>query len=102
MKFAASSTDVPEGCSVQVVSESVSVHMNTKGLVDVAAEIAKLQKKLTQVQKQIDTINKKVSAAGYETKVPENVRAGNAERLQRYTAEREQLLESIQSFKNME
>ena len=38
--------EVPPGCGVTIINESVSVYLMLKGVVDPAAEIAKLEKKL--------------------------------------------------------
>jgi valyl-tRNA synthetase len=92
----------PAGCSVNVVSESFSVYMNLRGLIDTKAEIAKLQKKLKKVDKDIATMNKRMSAATYESKVPAAVRATNAEHLDNLTKQRGVILASIEDFQKME
>ena len=47
----------------------------------------------------IDTYKRKITAAGYETKVPEAVRAVNSEKLASYEAEMEATMSAFNVFK---
>ena len=71
--------DVEDGASVAVVSDSLSVHLHLKGLIDPTAESAKLAARAMKVDDELQKLRKRVSAAGYEDKVPADVRAANAD-----------------------
>jgi valyl-tRNA synthetase len=92
---------VPAGCGVTVINESVSVYLMLKGVVDPAAEIAKLEKKSAQTAKQIADLQKKMEMPGYETKVPENVRADNTEKLAKLEAEVATTAAAMEDFKKL-
>jgi hypothetical protein len=49
----------------------------------------------------IDTYKRKISAAGYEEKVPEAVRQVNAEKLASYEAEMEATMAAYNAFKSI-
>ncbi|KAG6412055.1 hypothetical protein SASPL_124718 [Salvia splendens] len=83
--------DVPVGCLVDIVNESLSVFLN-QGSVNVEAELGKLKKKMEETQKQYDTLKKKTSASGYQEKVPVRIREDNEEKLAK-------LLQEILSLK---
>jgi hypothetical protein len=46
----------------------------------------------------IDTYKRKIGAAGYEDKVPENVRQVNADKLASYEAEMEATMNAFNTF----
>ena len=72
---------VPDGCSAAVVSDALTVYLQLKGLVDPAAEAAKLAKKAAKLTKEADDLRRRAAAPGFAEKVPEDVRAGMAEQL---------------------
>ena len=69
----------PNGNSliVSVVSDKCSVFIDAAGLVDFQAELCKLDKKKALIEKSLEAMEKKKSLAGYEQKVPAEVRAEN-------------------------
>ncbi|KAL1565985.1 Valine--tRNA ligase, mitochondrial 1 [Salvia divinorum] len=83
--------DVPVGCLVDIVNESLSVFLS-QGSINVEAELGKLKKKMEETQKQYDTLKKKTSASGYQEKVPVRIREDNEEKLAK-------LLQEILSLK---
>lgn len=87
MKQLSEGESAPPGCGVQIVNENITVYMLLKGVVDAATEIAKLDKKLDLLQKSTDALIKKTEDEGYESKVPENVRTANAEKIAKQTEE---------------
>jgi len=93
--------EVPPGCGVTVINESVSVYLMLKGVVDPAAEIAKLEKKSSQTKKSIAALQKQMEMPGYEEKVPENVRADNAEKLSKLEAEVASTAAAMEDFKKL-
>ena len=72
---------VPAGCALDIVNDSVSAYLNLKGSVDVRAEIAKLEKLRSQLLAMAAAMEKTAAGPDYMTKVPEKVRAANAEKL---------------------
>lgn len=72
----------PDGASVvvSVVSDKCSVYIEAAGLVDFKVEVDKLIKKRGLVEKSLQGLEKKKSMAGYEEKVPADVRAETQEK----------------------
>eukprot|EP00190_Bangiopsis_sp_CCMP1999_P002389 CAMPEP_0198731364 /NCGR_PEP_ID=MMETSP1475-20131203/29311_1 /TAXON_ID= ORGANISM="Unidentified sp., Strain CCMP1999" /NCGR_SAMPLE_ID=MMETSP1475 /ASSEMBLY_ACC=CAM_ASM_001111 /LENGTH=1074 /DNA_ID=CAMNT_0044494321 /DNA_START=42 /DNA_END=3266 /DNA_ORIENTATION=- len=79
--------EVPAGCGVKVVSEFVEVHLLLLGLVDLKAELAKLESTAEQKKVVIDSYKRKEESVDYESRVPENVRMKNKEALEKYSQE---------------
>jgi valyl-tRNA synthetase len=80
LSVVADAAGVPDGCSASVVNESVTVYLQLKGLVDPVVEIAKLEKKSAKLLKEADDLRRKAAADGY-AKMPDAVKAAEAERL---------------------
>jgi valyl-tRNA synthetase len=81
----------PQGCGVSVVNEALSVYLKLRGALNPEAEREKLKKKMEELQKQHDSLEKMINAKGYIEKVRENIREENATKLAT-------LLEQILSF----
>eukprot|EP01064_Diplonema_japonicum_P017895 TRINITY_DN2633_c0_g2_i1.p1 TRINITY_DN2633_c0_g2~~TRINITY_DN2633_c0_g2_i1.p1 ORF type:complete len:1060 (+),score=350.39 TRINITY_DN2633_c0_g2_i1:47-3226(+) len=81
------SDPVPAGYAAQVVNSSITCYMNIKDLIDVKAEIAKIEKKQKTLEKVIATLETKMAAPTYAAKVPEKVRSENALKLKNYKDE---------------
>ncbi|KAL5480308.1 VAS1 [Sanghuangporus weigelae] len=90
--------DIPAGCGSAVLTPTVAVHILVRGLVDLDAEIAKIDKKLDVTNLAADKLRKQMAGPDYETAVPENVRVTNAERLKTCEAEIVTLKLSKESF----
>ena len=91
---------IPAGCGVTVIDESVTLYLLLKGQVDPAAEIAKL----TSASRDGETgggSEKKMAMEGYEEKVPENVRAENADKMEKLRAEVASTKAAIEDFKGL-
>ncbi|ELU39273.1 valine-tRNA ligase [Rhizoctonia solani AG-1 IA] len=86
-KSATVTSDVPEGCGSVVLSPTLTVHLLVKGMVDLDAEVSKLEKKLGLAQMSADKIRKLQEQPDYEKNLPENVRESNAEKLATLDAE---------------
>jgi len=82
---------VDEGCSASVVSDKVSVHLQLRGLIDPAAEAAKLDKRAEKSARELEALQRRMTAPGYKEKVPERVQAENAEQAARTSTELETL-----------
>lgn len=75
------STDVPDGCALETVPGLCEVHLLVKGLVDAERELEKFKARLKGVNDELAKLKKAMSIPNYETKVPENVRQQNDEKL---------------------
>jgi valyl-tRNA synthetase len=93
--------DLPKGCCVKVVSDSLSLVVDLTGIVDSDTEIARLTKEVERLGPMIDTYKRKFAASDYETKVPENVRMLNIEKVAGYEAELETTIKALAVFQTM-
>jgi len=98
LKMKGKDQDPPSGCAVDLVNHLVEVHLVLKGLVDPTGEIQKLRKKVVEAQKQIEVLQKRMSVPNYDTKVPENVRLSNSEKLNASKTEIDNLNAAILKF----
>lgn len=71
----------PAGCAVSVVNEALSVYLKIQGNLNVGAEREKFKKKMEEIQKARDSLNKMVSASGYHEKVPAHIQKENEAKL---------------------
>jgi len=92
----------PSGCAILTVSDKVSVHLMLKGLIDPGKEVEKLEKKRTALLSQIDKLKKAALVKDYTSKVPEDVRKANEEKLEGSEAEVVRLAEAVQALKAMD
>lgn len=95
-----SSEEAPDGCAVHILNESVEVYLVVKGIVDVKAEITKLEAKLKQLETSLLGWKKKLTAPNYETKVPEAVRKLNSDKIASIEQEIATTNNAINNFKN--
>jgi valyl-tRNA synthetase len=92
--------DVPETVGTFIVDDQLTVLMDVKGLIDFKVEIARLDKNLKTTAPQIETLEKKMTAEGYDN-VPEDVRKSNQERLDSLRKKRDDLQEAISNFEKL-
>lgn len=71
------------------------------GLIDPAKEQEKLEKKRGVLSSSLEKLKKSMEMDGYETKVPAEVRAANAEKLQQIETELTRLADAVDTLKNM-
>ena len=74
----------PPGCAIFIVDEAVTVLIDLKGLVDVDAEIAKLQKQIADLAPLINKLQAKQCDPTYLEKAPEKLRQADADKLAQY------------------
>jgi valyl-tRNA synthetase len=91
----------PTGCGVTVINEAVTIYLLLRGVVDPAAEIQKLTKKIALVEKQIADLEKKMNMAGYETKVPESVQKDHVEKMDKLKSEIGSTTDAITDVQNL-
>ncbi|RKP09452.1 tRNA synthetases class I-domain-containing protein [Thamnocephalis sphaerospora] len=88
----------PAGCALASLSEQCSIQLLVKGMVDIDAEVAKLENKLGKARTGLKTLQAKMSIDSYETKIPANVREANDAKAKNLDAEIEALAKSISDF----
>lgn len=71
-------------------------------MIDTTKEVEKLKKKSDLLTLTVDKLQKVISVADYETKVPEDVRNSNKEKLTQSQNELERLAEAIGVLKIMD
>lgn len=76
----------------------MSVCVDLRGVIDVETELARLRKEVDRINPQAEQYRRKMSEVGYESKVPENVRALNSEKLRAYDAELAATYDAIEAF----
>jgi len=94
--------NVPASVGTVIVDDQLTVLMDVKGLIDFKVEIARLEKNLTSTVPQIHQLEHKMSADGYEDKVPEELKTSNTERLESLLKKKTDLEEAIANFKKLE
>lgn len=97
--FVTEDSEVPHGCGTATVTAEVHVHIPVEGKVDAAAEIGKLEKKQALTEGNRDKLVKVTQQANYETKIRDEVRAENIEKLEKFEAEIEAIRLGIERFK---
>ncbi|KAL5720040.1 valine--tRNA ligase [Ranunculus cassubicifolius] len=88
-------------CGVEVVNEHLSAYFQLKGALNAEAELEKLKKKRDELQKQHDTLKKKMSAAGYKEKVPKQIHEENVAKLEKLLRELTLVEEANQNLESM-
>lgn len=71
-------------------------------MIDTSKEIEKLKKKSDLLTQTVEKLNKAMSVADYETKVPEDVRNANKDKLKQSQDELDRLTEAIGVLKIMD
>ena len=89
---------VPTDCMMNV-SGSIEIYLQIAGMVNVAAEIKKLEKKEVVLVKSIEGIQKKMQAPNYDEKTPQNVKDGFVQKLQAAQEEMEKIREELARLK---
>ena len=96
-----SDSDIPATVGTLVVDDQLTVLMDMKGLVDFKVEIGRLQKTLQSTTPQIETLNKKMSADGYEEKVPGDLQAANIAKMDSLIKKKEEIEVAIANFERL-
>jgi len=91
------SAKTPAGALRDVVNDKCIIFTEVSGL-DLSAELAKLQKKVTSAEKMVASYKAKMAMPGYEEKVPAPVREMNAQKLAASQLEFEELQNAVRSI----
>ena len=97
----ASSDPNPRGTCIKVISDQLSLLVDLTGLIDIDLELSRLGKEVDRLTGSIEQLKKKMSAPGYEDKVPESVRIQNSEKVVSQEAELETTATAISAFEAM-
>merc|ERR1712062_865790 len=89
---------IPEGCAIVTVSDKCTAHLMLKGIIDPSKEVEKVQKKQDLLKNQL---KKSMQIKDYESKVPEEVRKSNSEKLSQMETEIVRLGEAMLFLKAM-
>jgi len=92
----------PSGCAIVTVNDKITAHLVLKGLVDPAKEIEKLTKKRALLQQTMEKLLKAVKVPDYLTKVPEDVRKANQEKIEQSEVEIARLGDAMAALANIE
>ncbi|WVR05099.1 valine-tRNA ligase [Kwoniella sp. DSM 27419] len=99
--FAQNSEEVPKGCGTEFVTTDINVHVPVLSKVNVPAEVDKLEKKKAIVEGSKKKLETLISQPNYETTVREDVRAQNAEKMEKIDVEIETLRLSLERFMSL-
>ncbi|XP_055691669.1 valine--tRNA ligase [Lutzomyia longipalpis] len=91
----------PPGCAILTITAQCEVHLLLKGLIEVDKEITKLEKKQEQLGQTVSKLKQTIAASDYEVKVPEEVRANNADKLEQSEIEIKRIAAAIETLKLM-
>jgi hypothetical protein len=81
IKVVQSAEDVPAGCGTEPIAVNLAVHILVKGRINASDEISKLEKKTALAQAGQEKLAKLAGQPNYETAIPSEVRAKNAEKV---------------------
>jgi len=93
------SAEDPAGCIKQFVNDDLTIFIKVVGLIDMNDEIARVQKRITQLGGLKDNLAKKMTMKGYEQKVPAEVRQENVKKMTGYETEVKECEKSIEDLK---
>ena len=89
----------PEGCIKNFVNDELTIYVKVVGLIDMNMEIQRVQKRIGDIIKLKEGLEKKLNMPGYEKKVPEKVRAENDAKMAGYLAEIQECEKSANDLK---
>ena len=85
----------------KIIDDSLTVLMDLAGMVDFKVEIGRLQKNLNNKAKALKNLENKMSADGYEEKVPEHLKKENVEKLESQKKIVADIEEAIANFERL-
>ena len=89
---------VPDGCTMQTTGEH-QVHVMVKGLIDVAKEVKKLEKKAKALRKEIAGLDEDIASPNF-SKAPEDVQQRSRDKLTVKKTELEEVERAIENVKS--
>ena len=101
VKAVSSPDQAPKSCGVAVLDDTTTVHLDLLGVLDVAKEVEKLEKKLKQSVDWLAKLEAKTSSEMYIAKTPENIKQVDADKVAKLRSEIESTEHHIAEFKSM-
>ena len=101
LEVVTNASEIPVGCAVQSINVDANLHVLVRGLVDIDAEISKLQKKEHVARLTLEKTVKATQIDGYETKVSEAVQQNNQDKINTYNKEIEALSAAMKTFASL-
>ncbi|HXI86052.1 MAG TPA: class I tRNA ligase family protein, partial [Parvularculaceae bacterium] len=95
-----SAKEPPKG-AVQIIHEGRTFALPLAGVIDVAAERARLEKEIAKAASEIDRIDKKLSNKNFVEKAPEDVVTEQRDRRADYEAQRGKVAAALERLKNL-
>jgi valyl-tRNA synthetase len=92
---------IPQTVGTVIIDDSLTVLMDLAGLVDFQKEIARLRKDLQGAKKPLESLEQKMAADGYQTKVPEDLQQANLEKLESLKKVVSDIDEAIANFERL-
>lgn len=92
---------IPQSVGTMVVSDSVTLYVDLKGMVDFKTEIDRLSKNLNKAKGPMEQLEKKMEADGYEKNVPDDLKQANIEKLEGYKKQVSSIEEAIANFERL-
>lgn len=97
----ANKSEVPIGCIQDIVNNMVEVHLYLKEHIKPEDEIKRLTKKIEANNGFMEALKKKMTIKDYDTKVPENVKQLNKEKMDAFIVDNEKLTEALNDMKKL-
>lgn len=101
VKFVEAEGEVPKGALRLMITETIFSYVQIADLIDIGMELERLNNRQNQLTNLIEDLKKKMGAANYETKVPQDVRETNASKVNLYETEFKTNLQSINDLKSL-
>eukprot|EP00934_Nitzschia_sp_Nitz4_P004454 Nitzschia sp. Nitz4//scaffold257_size48314//3811//7283//NITZ4_007084-RA/size48314-snap-gene-0.22-mRNA-1//1//CDS//3329544433//4444//frame0 len=92
---------IPQSVGALIVNDAITVLIDLKGMVDYKQEIARLQKSLSKTSTNLQNLERKMGADGYEENVPEELKASNTDKLESYKKEVSEIEETMANFQRL-
>jgi len=90
---------LPKSFAIDVVDDNTTLLMDIQGLVDFKAEVVKLEKNLSKTLPLLQTLETKMSAAGYEENVSTELKSQNVEKRDSLKKKIDEIEKAIENFK---
>ncbi|TIC01985.1 hypothetical protein E3Q17_01587 [Wallemia mellicola] len=101
LEVVTTSSEIPVGCAVQSINVDANLHVLVRGLVDIDAELTKLEKKEKAAKMTLEKTIKATQIDGYAEKVSVQVQQNNQEKIQNYEKEIEALTSAMKTFASL-
>jgi len=94
------SMEKPE-CSATGVLEDIEIFVPLKGVIDLDAEVDRLEKKLQKIEKDMIIINKKLNNADFIQKAPGKIIKKEKEKIKELTDIRDRIQKNLKALKSL-